>query len=196
MNHNEAGPAIKEDDLVINKNDDGTFLICNQKNFELKDCIINKMGASNFSVENSINPSYICYLGKYKKKEEEFEALIIKAEMFVDIKTIKVKSKMNIEDGTINISVTSKKKLEESENTKNIEKIEGIEGDIKSGDIIIDIKIKKNIVIDKNKRPVIKEESPGIKVIYFKIVDQKSSSKASATDSTNTNKIKSQLSNQ
>ena len=66
-NNNEIRP-INEDDLKFDINSNKS-IICT-KDFQLKNCIINEMGISSFSLQNSINPSYICYKGnfiKYKK---------------------------------------------------------------------------------------------------------------------------------
>ena len=89
--------------------------------------------------------------------------------MFVDSKNINVKSKINVSDETMNIIITSKKTFEKSENI--IEETEQIAGDIKEGDIKINIKISmKDVLLDKNKKPKVQEASPGIKLIYLKII--------------------------
>lgn len=91
--NNKDRPILKED-LKFEFNDCNISIICT-KDFELKNCIVNEMGISSFSLQNSINPSYICYKGNFKKYkkhenknapkeiEEEWPALIIKTEMFV-----------------------------------------------------------------------------------------------------------------
>ena len=54
---------INKDEIEIKTENENTYLQCKNKNFKLKDCIINEMGISNFTSENSINPSFICYKG-------------------------------------------------------------------------------------------------------------------------------------
>ena len=142
-NDNSKRPILKED-LIIETNDDGKFIKCN-KDFMLKDCITNEMGISSFSLLNSINPSFICYKGKYKKYkkgtkeiEDEWPALIIKTEMFVDAEDIKVVPTINDDYESMILSISCPKKIKK---TKNIEETEFLDGDIKEdGEIRIDIK--------------------------------------------------------
>ena len=148
----EVKPPISEDDLSIETNESGKFLKC-KKNFELKNCVINQMGISIFSKQNSINPSFICYKGNYKKTKpnskeiaEQWPALIIKTEMFVDPKGIDVLPVINDDYDAIMLSIYCNKKIN---NDENIEEIETIDGDIKEGEIRIDIKLNlEDIVLD------------------------------------------------
>jgi hypothetical protein len=61
---------IDKDEIEIKTENDVTYLQCKNKNFKLKDCIINEMGISNFTSDNSINPSFICYKGTYSNKKK------------------------------------------------------------------------------------------------------------------------------
>ena len=165
---------IEYNEIEVVPVDDITYLKCKNANFNLKDCIINELGISNFTSENSINPSYICYKGKYenKKKSEEWQALIVKAEMFVNSKDINITQAISDDKETMNITISCEKKFEEDPNiVKEIETIEG--GDIKAGNMRINIKIRlQNFTIDNNKPPLVREPFPGIKMIYFKINDK------------------------
>ena len=163
---------ITEDDIKIETVDEDTYLRCKNKNFEFKDCIINEMGISNFTTENSINPSFVCYKGRYvnKKKNEDWPALIVKAEMFVDAKNIKISQAISSDNETMNITISSEKKFEEDKNIKLIEEIEG--GDIKEGTMRISIKFKLQNFKLEEKKSQIREPFPGIKLIYFQISDK------------------------
>ena len=102
--------------------------------------------------------------------------------MFVESSSIKVKTNINLEDETINITVSAEKKFEKTENI--IEEIRTIGGNIKEGDIFIDIKIMmRDFMLDLNSAPVVKGESPGIKVIYFKLVKNKNSKDKNSANS-------------
>jgi len=164
---------IDKDEIEIKKNGD-TYLHCKNKNFKLKDCIINEMGISKFTSENSINPSFICYRGTYenKKKNEKWPALIVKTEMFVNAKDIKTKQYISEDYETMNITISCEKKFEKDPNI--VEKIDEFEGgDIKEGDMRINIKFKlKDFKLDDKKAPQVREPFPGIKLIYFKISDK------------------------
>ena len=175
---NNERPILKEDLITEkNKDEDGIFIKCN-KDFKLKDCIINEMGISSFSLLNSINPSFICYKGKFKKykkgtKEIEVDwpaALIIKTEMFVEAEDIKVVPTINDDYDSMILSISCPKKIKKSE---NIEEIEFLDGDIKEdGEIRIDIKFNlEDIVLDPEIKFIVTKNIPGIKVIYLKIVD-------------------------
>ena len=162
---------IAKDEIEIKTENDDTYLECKNKEFKLKDCIINEMGISNFTSENSINPSFICYKGMYvnKKKNEEWPALIVKAEMFVNAEDIKPTQYISEDYETMNITISCKKKLEENKNI--IEEFDG--GDIKEGDMRINIQFKlRDFKLDDKKAPQIREPFPGIKLIYFKLSDK------------------------
>ena len=165
---------IKEDEIDIVKDNDMTYLKCKESKFELKNCIINELGISNFTSENSINPSYICYLGFYenKKKKEKWKALVVKAEMFVDSKKIKISQAISDDNETMNIAISCDKQFEKDPNiVEEIEKIDG--GDIKAGNMRISIKFNlHNFTLDSSKPPQVKENLTGIKEIYFKIEDK------------------------
>ncbi len=155
--NNEDRPILGED-LCIEANEDGECLKC-KKDFNLKNCIIDKMGYSYFSFTNSIKPPYICYKGifrKYKRQvnknapkeiEEEWPALIVKTEMFVDPKEIKVIPTINDDYESMILTITCPKKIKKEE---NIKEIEFLDGDIKEGEIRIDIKINlDDILLDQ-----------------------------------------------
>ena len=165
---------INKDEIEIKTENENTYLQCKNKNFKLKDCIINEMGISNFTSENSINPSFICYKGTYenKKKNEKWPALIVKTEMFVNAKDIKTKQYISEDYETMNITISCEKKFENDPNI--VEKIDEFEGgDIKEGDMRINIKFKlKDFKLDDKKAPQVREPFPGIKLIYFKISDK------------------------
>ena len=169
---------IKKEDLSFEIVDDCKYLQCKNKNFKIKNIVTNEMGVSNFLMENSINAPYICYLGKYQKKkknskdeiEEEWDALVIETEMFVEAKNIKITKKTDSK-GTIKITIIAKKeKIEDPNIMKEIDSMEG--GDIKYGNIIVDILINiENVMLASDRKPVIKENGPGKKIIYFKLGD-------------------------
>ena len=173
----EVKPPISEDDLSIETNDNGKFLKC-KKNFELKNCVINQMGISIFSKQNSINPSFVCYKGNFKKYKpqskdiaEEWPALIIKTEMFVDPNDINVLPIVNDDYDAIMLSIYCNKKKNNKDD--NIEEIEDIDGDIKEGEVRIDIKINlEDIVLDPNNIFVVNQSIPGIMTIFLKIVEE------------------------
>ena len=170
---------IDKDEIEIKTENDVTYLQCKNKNFKLKDCIINEMGISNFTSDNSINPSFICYKGNYKKKNEEWPALIVQAEMFVNSKDIKIKKNISEDYETMNITISCEKKLEENKDI--IEEFEG--GDIKGGDIRINIQFKlKDFKLDENKKPQIREPFPGIKLIFFKLEDKNNKNEETKTE--------------
>ena len=120
-----------------------------------------------FTTENSINPSFICYKGEYKKSPY----LIVQAEMFVNSK-IDVKQQISDDNQTMNISISCEKKFEKDPNI--IEELGNIEGsDIKPGIMTINIKFNLyNFTIDSSKKPLIDDRTPGIIVFYFKINDK------------------------
>ena len=169
---NEKDFVINEEDIVEEKGED-TYLKCKNKNFELKDCIINEMGIPNFKSEKSINSSFVCYKGRYenKKKNEKWPALIVKAEMFVDSNDIKITQVISDDNKFMIITISCEKKFESDDEIDDcIETIEG--SDIKEGNIKINIKINlNNITIDRTKPPLVREPFPGIKLIYFKLSD-------------------------
>ena len=172
---------IDKDEIEIKTENDVTYLQSKNKNFQLKDCIINEMGISNFTSENSINPSFICYKGTYvnKTKNEEWPALIVKAEMFVDRKDIKPKIYISEDYETMNITISCEKKLEENKDI--IEEFEG--GDIKKGEMRINIQFKlKDFKIEDKKVPPIREPFPGIKLIYFKLEDKNNKNEVAKTE--------------
>ena len=172
---------INKDEIEIKTENENTYLQCKNKNFVLKDCIINEMGISNFTSENSINPSFICYKGTYenKKKNEKWPALIVKAEMFVDSKDINPKIYISEDYETMNITISCEKKLEENKDI--IEEFEG--GDIKGGEMRINIQFKlKDFKIDDKKVPPIREPFPGIKLIYFKLEDKNNKNEVAKTE--------------
>ena len=175
---------IELDEIEIKKENDVTSLQCKNKDFKLKDCIINEMGISNFTSENSINPSFICYKGKYenKKKNEEWPALIVKTEMFVNVKDIKIKQYLSEDHETMNITISCEKKFDKDPNiVEEIEEFEG--GDIKKGIMRINIKFNlQDFKLDDKKAPQVRERFPGIKLIYFKITDKNSESEVIQTD--------------
>jgi len=176
---NEKNFVINEEDIVLEKGEEDTYLKCINKNFELKDCIINEMGISNFKSEKSINSSFVCYKGRYinSKKNENWEALIVKAEMFVNAEDIKISQAISDDNAFMNIIISCEKKLEKDEEIEEeIENIEG--GDIKEGNIKISIKINlNNIRLDRSKAPLVREPFPGIKLIYFKISENDENNK-------------------
>ena len=172
--YNKERPILEED-LEVKSENDCKFLIC-KKDFKLKDCIINEMGIPNFIIDNSITPPYICYKGtyiKYKKGEieEQWPALIIKTEMFVDSKDIKVLTILNDDNETMNIIISSFKKFEED---SEIEEVEAIEGNIKEVEFKIEIIVKiEEFLLDPSYKIIIKEPEKGIKIIYLKLIDDK-----------------------
>ena len=162
---------IELDEIEFKTENDITSLQCKNKEFKLKDCIINEMGISNFTSDNSISPSFICYKGTFKKKNEEWPALIVKTEMFVNSKDIKTTQFISEDYETMNLTISCEKKFEKNENI--IEEFEG--GDIKEGDMRINIQFKLrefNLDDIKKKPPQVREPFPGIKLIYFKISDK------------------------
>ena len=165
---------IDKDEIEIKTENDVTYLQCKNKEFKLKDCIINEIGTPNFTKENSINPSFICYKGTYsnKKKNEEWPALIVKTEMFADKRNIKINQFISEDYETMNIIISCEKKFKYDPNIiEEIEEFEG--GDIKEGNMRIDIKFNlRDFKLDFKKAPQIREPFPGIKLIYFKIDDK------------------------
>ena len=158
---------ILEEDLEEKTTEDECKLIC-KKDFKLKDCIINEMGIPNFIIDNSITPPYICYKGTYKEK---WPALIIKTEMFVDSKDIKMLPILNDDNETMNIIISSFKKFEED---SEIKEVEAIEGNIKEVELKIEIIAKiEEILLDFPYKIIIKELEKGIKIIYLKLIDDK-----------------------
>ena len=180
IRENNNNRPILEEDLKFEINDSNKSIKCT-KDFKLKNCIINEMGISSFSLQNSINPSYICYKGffkKYKKQEnknapkeieEQWPALIVKTEMFVNPKEIKVLPQINDDYESMVLTITCPKKLKKED---NIKEIEFLEGDINDGEIRIDIKFNlEDIVLTSEVHHVIRETNTGIIIIYLKIVD-------------------------
>lgn len=171
---------IKEEDLKFESNESKKSIKC-IKDFELKNCIVNEMGISSFSLQNSINPSYICYKGnfkKYKKQEnknapkeieEEWPALIVKTEMFVNPEEIQVFPIINDDYESMVLTITCPKRINKED---NIKEIEFLDGDIKEGEIRIDIKFNlEDIVLDPDTQFRVRETNTGILIIYLKIVD-------------------------
>ena len=172
---NKEKPIDKDEiEIKSEKDNDVTFLQCKNKDFQLKDCIINEMGISNFTSEYSINPSFMCYKGKYenKKKNEEWPALIVKTEMFVNAQDIETSKLLSEDNETMNITISCEKKFEKDPNIiEEIEEFEG--GDIKQGNMTINIKFNlRDFKLDEKKKPQVREPFPGIKLIYFKISDK------------------------
>ena len=177
--YNKERPILEEDLEVKTIEDDRKILIC-KKDFKLKDCIINEMGIPNFIIDNSITPPYICYKGTYikykkcekkeiKEIEEQWPALIIKTEMFVDSKDIKVLHILNDDNETMNIIIRSFKKFEKD---SEIEEVEAIEGNIKEVEFKIEIIVKiEEFLLDPSYKIIIKELEKGIKIIYLKLID-------------------------
>ena len=162
---------IDIDEIEIKTEHEVTYLQCKNKNYQLKDCVIDGMGTPNVTAENSINPSFICYKGTYenKKRNEKWPALIVKTEMFADTRNIKIKPILSEDYETMNIIISCEKKFENDPNI--IEEFEG--GDIKEGDMRINIQFKlKDFELDEKKRPQVREPFPGIKLIYFKLEDK------------------------
>jgi GTPase SAR1 family protein len=114
INEDEQERPINIYHLLIKNEDDYNYMKC-RKNFKLKNCIINEMGIVNISSKNSTTPPYICYEGKYinKKKNENWPALIIITEMFVN--DIKIST---------SISDDYKKRIITISNSKKIEKVQ------------------------------------------------------------------------
>ena len=165
---------IDIDEIEIKSEYNDTYLQCKNKNFKLKNCIINEIGTPNFNTENSINPSFICYKGTFvnKKRKEEWPALIVKTEMFADARNIKINQFISEDNETMNIIISCEKKFEKDPNI--IEEIEDFEGgNIKEGNMKINIQFNlSDFILDYNKGPIIRELFPGIKLIYFKIYDK------------------------
>ncbi len=162
---------IDKDEIEIKTENDVTYLQCKNKEFKLKDCIINEMGIPNFTTENSNNPPFECYKGIYvnKKRNEYWPALIVKAEMFVDVRDFIIKKFISEDNEIMNIIISCEKKIEENKNI--IEEFDG--GDIKEGDMRINIQFKlRDFKLDFEKKPIFREPFPGLKLIYFKISDK------------------------
>ena len=108
---------IKLEDIELKKDDDVTYLHCKNKNFQLKECVINEMGISNITSENSINPAFVCYKGRFinKKTKEDWPALIIKTEMFTEKNNIKIYTEISEDNENMNITISCEKKLEKEE---------------------------------------------------------------------------------
>ena len=171
----EENIPISKDDLWFETIESGKFLKC-KKNFELKNCVINQMGISIFSKQKSINPSFICYKGNFKKYKpkskdiaEQWPALIIKTEMFVDPREINVFPVVGDDYETMILSIYCNKKINHE---KDIEEVETIDGDIIEGEVRIDVKLNlDDIVLDPKNIFVVNQSCPGIMTIYLKIVD-------------------------
>ena len=166
---------IKLEDIELKEDGDVTYLVCKNKNFQLQECVINEMGFANFTTENSINPAFVCYKGSYKNKstKEDWPALIIKTEIFADKKNIKMFREMSDDFEYMNLIITCEKILEKEEEDieDEIEEIEG--GDIKSGNMKINIKLNLNEISIDFEKYKIREPFEGIKLIYFKINEKK-----------------------
>ena len=134
------------------------------------------MGIPNFSSKNLNTPPYICFEGKYinKKKDEEWPALIIITEMFVDIKNIIENIEILISSDYDEIGIITIRNSQKNEKDLNIEEIETIEeDDIKEENINIVIKFNpQNFQLD-NECVKIKNVNPGIIIFYIKIIEQK-----------------------
>ena len=159
---------ITEDEIEKEVKEDDTYLTCKNKKFVLKNYVMDEMGMGKFTTENSINPSFICYKGEYKKSPY----LIVQAEMFVDPNDIEVKPFISNDNETMNIEISCEKKFEKDPNI--IEEYGNIEGsDIKPGIMRINVKFNLyNFTIDSTKKPLIDNRTPGIIVFYFKINDK------------------------
>ena len=173
INEDNKERPIEEDEFEIDKYDDCIYLKCKNKNFKLKNSIINEMGNTS-NTNNSINPPFECYKGIYEKKKkneicEIWPALIVKAEMFVDAEDIEISQAISDDHETMNITISCKKKFE-GKDPNIIDVNEYIDGNIKEGNMKINIKVNLNeIILDDSKRPQVREPFPGIKLIYFKI---------------------------
>jgi len=161
-------------------NDNTCIKLNENKDFKLKDCIIDEMGNSKFS-ENAITPAFVAYLGKYikykkdkeKKKtkdkeiEVEWDALIIKAEMFVDPHKIKIDTQMTEDKKSCYIIISCPKNYNKNDDIKCIEIIGGNikEGEIK---IVVECDLEK-IKFEDLKKFEIKCPQKGIIKIYVKV---------------------------
>ena len=131
------------------------------------------MGITNFTSDNSINPPFVCYKGRYinKKRNEIWPALIIKAEMFVNPQDIRITQKISDDNEFMNIIISCDKKFKKDSNI--VEEIKIIDENIKEGNMEIKIKVNlNNFLIDNSKPPLIREPFPGIKFFYFKIIEK------------------------
>ena len=166
---------IKPEDIELKEDSDVTYLVCKNKNFQLQECVINEMGVTNFTTENSINPAFVCYKGRYinKSTKEDWPALIIKTEIFTDKSNIKMFMEMSEDNEYMNLIISCEKILEKEEEDieGEIEEIEG--GDIKSGNMKINIKLNNNDISIDFQKYKIREPFEGIKLIYFKINEKK-----------------------
>ena len=168
----------------INLSDFSTDNTCikliENKDFKLKDCIIDEMGNSKFS-ENAITPAFVAYLGKYikykkdkeKKKtkdkeiEVQWDALIIKAEMFVDPHKIKMKTQMTEDKKSCIITISCPKNYNKND---DITEIQEIDGTIKDGEIKIYVECNlEKIKFEDLKKFEIKCPQKGIIMIYVRV---------------------------
>ena len=72
LNNESKERPIKLDDISTGTKESKCIKLIENKDFKLKDCIIDEMGYSKFS-ENTITPAYVAYLGKYIKYKKDKE---------------------------------------------------------------------------------------------------------------------------
>ena len=90
--------------------------------------------------------------------------------MFVNPFEIKVIPTINDDYESMILTITCPKKIKREE---NIKEIEFLNGDIKEGDIRIDIKINlEDILLDPKTYFIIRETNTGILLIYLKIMER------------------------
>ena len=173
------GSKEKPINLIDFSTDNTCIKLKENKDFKLKDCIIDEMGNSKFS-ENTITPAYVAYLGKYikykknkdkKTKDKEIEvqwdALIIKAEMFVDPRKIKIDTQMTEDKKSCFIIISCPKNYNKND---DITEIQEIDGTIKDGEIKINVECNlEKIKFEDLKKFEVKCPQKGIIMIYVKI---------------------------
>jgi hypothetical protein len=180
LNNESKERPIKLDDISTGTKESKCIKLNENKDFKLKDCIIDEMGYSKFS-ENTITPAYVAYLGKYikykkdkeKKKtkdkeiEVQWDALIIKAEMFVDPHKIKMKTQMTDDKKSCIITISCPKNYNSND---DITEIQEIDGTIKDGEIKINVECDlEKIKFEDLKNFEIKCPQKGIIMIYIKV---------------------------
>ena len=192
-NDNNTRPLNINDICITDSNSDNkTIKLVENKDFILKDCIIDEMGYSKFS-ENTITPAYVCYFGEYiqyetdesekkvkkdkkdkkdkkeKKIKDKWKALIIKAEMFVDPNNIKIDTQISDDKKNCFIIVSCPKRTNQND---DIEVIEQIGGSMKGGEIkiVIECNLEK-IKFEDLENFVVKVPNKGIVMIYIKVSD-------------------------
>jgi hypothetical protein len=181
MINNESKESKEKPINLSDFSTDNTCIKLNEnKDFKLKDCIIDEMGNSKFS-ENTITPAFVAYLGKYikykkdkeKKKtkdkeiEVQWDALIIKAEMFVDPHKIKIDIQMAEDKKSCFIIISCPKDYNKNDDITDIQEIDGT---IKDGEIKINVECKlEKIKFEDLKKFEIKCPQKGIIMIYVKV---------------------------